>query len=272
MSGRRVLGVDFTSAPRRAKPITAVHATLIGGALELHGIEALESFAAFELLLARPGPWIGGFDFPFGMPLELLRDLGWPRRWRAMVRHCAGLSRAELRAVLDTYRESRPAGARYAHRETDLPARSHSPMKLVNPPVALMFHEGAPRLAASGVHIPAHAAGDRGRVALEAYPGLLARAITRESYKSDTRAKQTAARAAARRHIVRALVTGSHPLALRLRAGAALLETLRADASGDALDAVLCAVQAGWAAQRPDYGLPRRIARCEGWILTAGAC
>jgi hypothetical protein len=31
--------------------------------------------------------------------------------------------------------------------------------------------------------------GDRSRIALEAYPGLLARSIARGSYKSDTRAK-----------------------------------------------------------------------------------
>ena len=48
-------------------------------------------------------------------------------------------------------------------------------MKLVNPPVALMFHEGARRLLAAGVHVPALAEGDRTRIALEAYPGLLVR-------------------------------------------------------------------------------------------------
>jgi hypothetical protein len=37
---------------------------------------------------------------------------------------------------------------------TDHPAGSHSPLKLVNPPVGLMFLEAAPRLLASGVSIP----------------------------------------------------------------------------------------------------------------------
>ncbi len=70
-------------------------------------------------------------------------------------------------------------------------------MKLVNPPVALMFHEGAPRLLASGEHVPGLNAGDKARVALEAYPGLLVRRQLgmRESYKSDTRSEHTAARA-----------------------------------------------------------------------------
>jgi hypothetical protein len=145
-------------------------------------------------------------------------------------------------------------------------------MKLVNPPVALMFHEGVPRLAAAGVHLPGLAEGDRARVALEAYPGLLARAVTRAPYKSDTRALQTPGRKAARRAIVAALQRGKHPLELTITFGARYIrQRLIEDASGDSLDAVLCAVQAGWAAVRPGWGLPRRIPRCEGWIVSAGA-
>jgi Protein of unknown function (DUF429) len=267
-----VVGVDFTSAPRRAKPIVAAHGETRGGALRLTALEPLYDFSEFEALLARPGPWLGGFDFPFGMPAELVRDLGWPRDWRLLVAHCARMTRIELRARFDAYRAARPAGAKYAHRATDLPAGSSSPMKLVNPPVALMFHEGAPRLAAAGVHVPRLASGDRGRIALEAYPGLLARAIVRASYKSDARAKQTPARAAARRAIVAALVRGDHPLKIRVSFLGAKLETrVLRDGSGDALDAVLCAVQAAWAATRAGWGLPHRVPRGEGWIVSAGA-
>ena len=255
-----ILGVDFTSTPRRAKPITVAIGHCAQGRLTLQHIERLERFADFEALLARPGPWIGGFDFPFGLPAELVGDLGWPASWRALAGHCARLSRDELRATLDAYRAGRPPGRKYAHRATDGPAGSSSPMKLVNPPVALMFHEGAPRLAASGVHVPGLADGDRTRVALEAYPGLLARRITRASYKNDTRAKQTPARAAARRQIVAAL-QAEIPRPLRR----AMLE----DASGDTLDAVLCAVQAADATAKPRYGLPARVHPVEGWILGA---
>jgi hypothetical protein len=105
-------------------------------------------------------------------------------------------------------------------------------------------------------------------VALEAYPGLLARRQLgiRESYKSDTRSKHTPARKAARRRIVEALTAG-RPLGITLRTN--LEKGLVADGSGDALDAVICAVQAAWAAQRPRYGLPGRVPRAEGWIVTA---
>jgi hypothetical protein len=266
----KIVGVDFTSTPRKAKPIVVAHGHRQGRRFCLDALEALADFDAFERFLLRPGPWVGGFDFPFGLPRELLADLLWPRDWSRLVAFCAALSRTELRGILDGYRATRPAGRKYAHRVTDGPAGSSSPMKLVNPPVALMFHEGAPRLAASGLHLPGLIAGDRARVALEAYPGLLARAITRASYKNDARDKQTPARRAARRAIVAALEAGAPRLGLRLScARPALRRRLIDDASGDALDAVLCAIQAAWAVTQPDYGLPRRLPRGEGWIVSA---
>ena len=266
-----IYGVDFTCAPRTAKPITAAIARLRGKDLHQEGIDRLASFAAFEALLRRPGPWVGGFDFPFSLPRELVRDLRWPSGWKSLVRHCAAMSRLELRAALDAYRGSRKAGEKYAHRATDLPAGSSSPMKLVNPPVALMFHEGAPRLLAAGVHIPALAQGDRGRVALEAYPGLLVRRQLglRASYKSDTRREQTAARRTVRGQIVRAL-EGGRPLGVVLVMTRKVRGALLEDGSGDSLDAAICAVQAAWAALQPGFGLPDGVPEGEGWIVSAG--
>jgi len=266
----RIVGVDFTSAPRKAKPIVVASGSARGRCLRIDALTPLADFAAFEHFLDQPGPWIGGFDFPFGLPRELLVDLLWPKHWRRLVAFCAALSRSELRGVLDGYRAARPPGRKYAHRATDRPAGSSSPMKLVNPPVALMFHEGAPRLAAAGLHVPGLGAGDRSRVALEAYPGLLARAITRASYKNDARAKQTPARRAARRAIVAALETGAPRLGIRVSfTQPTLRRQLIDDASGDCLDAVLCATQAAWAAAQPNYGLPPRVPRGEGWIVSA---
>lgn len=266
----RIYGVDFTCAPRRAKPITVAAGICSGDALVLDTLEKLESFDAFESLLARPGPWVGGFDFPFSLPRELVRDLGWPARWKPLVEHCSGLSRQQLRDVLDAYRGTRQAGSKYAHRATDYPAGSSSPMKLVNPPVALMFHEGARRILASGVHVPALAKGDLARVALEAYPGLLVRKQLRirDSYKSDTKKEQTPARKAVRRRVVDAL-KGGQPLGVRLRT--AMEKHIIDDGSGDLLDAVICALQAAWAAGKPRFGLPARVPAAEGWIVSAEA-
>ena len=266
----KIYGVDFTCAPRRAKPITAADGVLTGSVLALQRIERLESFAEFEELLARKGQWIGGFDFPFSLPRELLRDLAWPAHWPALVAHCSGFDRRQFRAALDAYRNTRQPGSRYAHRATDYPAGSSSPMKLVNPPVALMFHEGAPRILAAGVHVPALATGDRARVALEAYPGLLVRKQLglRACYKSDTRREQTRERRAVRGAVMAALKRGK-PLGVRLRIGEALENPVLADGSGDLLDAIICAVQAAWAATRPNYGIPASAPAGEGWIVTA---
>ncbi len=266
----RIYGIDFTCAPRKAKPITIAAGVLRKKTLLLEKVEAHAAFSGFESFLRRPGPWIGGFDFPFSLPLELARDLRWPEEWNALVTHCASLSRLELRKVLDEYRHSRQVGRKYAHRATDLPAGSSSPMKLVNPPVALMFHEGARRLLSAGVNIPHLRETESTSVALEAYPGLLVRKQLglRASYKSDTRREHTPARKAVRKRVVEALEAGQ-PLQIKLKLESDLRKAIVADGSGDLLDAAICAVQAAWAAGQPGYGIPRHAPRGEGWIISA---
>jgi hypothetical protein len=271
MPGIRILGVDFTSAPRRAKPITVAVGKALEDGFALHALERIGDWAGFEALLARPGPWLGGFDFPFGLPREAVGQLGWPLDWHGLTAHCARLGRERFRAALDEWRAPRPVGSKYAHRATDRPANSHSPLKLVNPPVGLMFLEGAPRLAAAGVTVPGLCGGDPARIALEAYPALLARRVLgRESYKNDTVAKQTPARRAARARLVSALSRAEVP-GHRLEGDCGLLRELVRDPSGDALDAVLAAIQAAraWQLRMRHYGLPEQVDPIEGWILGA---
>ena len=261
-------GVDFTSRPRLRKPITIASGHAYRLEFRLDTLEQFADWEQFETWLRRRGPWITGFDFPFGLPREAVEDLGWPKQWSQLVDYSRRKGRDEFRAALDRYREGRPAGKRYAHRATDHPAGSHSPLKLVNPPVALMFVEGAPRLLDSGVTIPGLHAGDPLRVALEAYPGYSARRIVKGSYKNDAAAKQTPARRQARRSMVASLATGESPFGFALTGSTRLLNSLVSDATGDRLDAVLCAMQAAWAWQRRDdnYGLPVDIDPLEGWI------
>lgn len=266
--GWRIGGVDFTSAPRKRKPITIANGKLADSVFLLESIDEAADWPAFEAWLLHPGPWIAGFDFPFGLPREAVEDLGWPRTWPALVAHCRAIGRTGFRAALDGHRESREHGNRYAHRAADLPARSHSPLKLVNPPVGLMFLEGAPRLLDAGVTIPGIIDGDVDRVALEAYPGYCARLIVKDSYKNDAKAKQTPARATARRKILSSLTRGNGPFDFRLEGSPPLLASLVKDATGDRIDAVLCAMQAAWAWKRraKNYGLPGGIDPLEGWI------
>lgn len=265
-----LVGVDFSSAPTRRKPITVAHGRRRGQVLLLERVDTFETLAAFGAWLAEPGPWLGGFDFPFGLPRELVETLGWPRDWPALLDHYAGLERAQIRAEFAAFCAARPVGGKFAHRACDAPAGSSPSMKWVNPPVAFMLHAGVPLLRAAGVHLPGLQNGDAERVALEAYPGLLAREILgRRSYKSDAAAGRTDDRLIARKDLVEALEQGRTRLDLRLKLSHARRDELVADASADRLDAVLCLLQAAWASTQPGYGLPADVDALEGWIVSA---
>ena len=263
-------GIDFTSRPTAKKPITVALGGASAGVVRLQRIDAHIGFDGFGAWLQNPGPWLGVFDLPFGLPRELVLALGWPTEWAALMRHYAGLSREEIRATFAAFCDARPVGAKFAHRAADRPAGSSPSMKWVNPPVAFMLHAGVPLLVGAGLHLPGLHPGDETRVALEGYPGLLARELLgSRPYKSDTKALQTPARLIARIDLVDALEQGRTRLGMRLKLSHAQREELIADASGDRLDAVLCLVQAAWANGRPNHGLPAEIDPLEGWIVTA---
>ena len=145
-------------------------------------------------------------------------------------------------------------------------------MMLFRVPVGKMFYQGAPRLLVSGVSVePCRPTKDT-RVAVEAYPAVVARRfIARASYKNDESRKQTPAQRAARKE----LVDGLRSEALRHEYGfiVAMEEQWERifidDVLGDALDSLLCAVQAAWAHTKRDenYGVPEECDPNEGWIL-----
>lgn len=274
-----LVGCDFSSSPSRRKQIVLALGAQDRGRVVLQSLERLDSLQAFSAWLAVPRSWTGGFDLPFGLPRELVTTLGWPLEWEACVRHFASLPRAEIRDTFAAFCAARPVGGKFAHRATDRPAGSSPSMKWVNPPVAYMLHAGVPRLLDAGVYLPglqpAVASPAALRVALEAYPGLLAREVLgTRSYKSDDAAKHTAERLIARKDLLTALEMGQTRLQLRLKLSHAQRDALVEDASGDALDAVLCLLQAAWAEQQAQsghacYGLPADLDPLEGWIVTA---
>lgn len=270
-----LLGCDFSSSPTRRKPVVLALGRRDGARVQLTELVRLDTLAAVGTWLAAPRHWVGGFDLPFGLPRELLQTLGWPLQWHASMQHYRTLTRPQIRDAFAAFCDARPVGGKFAHRATDGPAGSSPSMKWVNPPVAYMLHAGLPLLLDAGVHLPGLHAGDPTRVALEAYPGLLAREVLqRRSYKSDDVAKQTPDRLIARKDLLTALELGQTRLGLRLKLSHAQRDTLVADASGDSLDAVLCLLQAGWAEQRHAqgdalYGLPPGLDPLEGWIVTA---
>jgi hypothetical protein len=266
----QLLGVDFTSAPTRRKPITVARGRLRGAVLGLEGVDAVVDFAAFEALLATPGPWFGGLDFPFGLPREFVRAQALGESADAVVASVHRLcpTRMDFRALVDAWGDARPPGRRLVHRRTDtaLPGvTSTSPLQTRYVPVGFMYYEGFARLVRAGVAIPRLRAGDPLRTAVEAYPRLLAHElIGARSYKNHAGAQ----RLIARKDVVEALEQGRSRLALRLKLSHALRDHVVDDAAGDRLDAVLCLVQAAWASRRADAGLPADVDPVEGWIVT----
>ena len=267
-----LVGCDFSCSPSKRKPIVMACGTSLNGRVLLSSLERLDSLHEFDQWLRQDRNWLGAFDFPFGLPRELVTHLGWPTQWIESMTHYAGLSRLEIRNTFAAFCNARPVGQKFAHRGTDRPSGASSSMKWVNPPVAFMLHAGIPRLVAAGAHIPGLHPGDSRRIALEGYPGMLAREVLgNRSYKSDDRAKHTPERLIARKDLITALEHGQTRLGLRLKVSHAQRDALADDGSGDSLDAVLCLIQAAWASQQggPGYGLPADMDTLEGWIVTA---
>jgi hypothetical protein len=267
-----LLGVDFTSSPSRAKPITVARGHLAAdGSLRLDAVETVPTWAGFEALLAAPGPWLGAFDFPFGLPRAFVQAYGLGEDAESVIgalRNRCG-DRMAFRALVDAWGNGRPAGQRLVHRRTDtaLPGvRSTSPLQTRYVPVGFMYFEGVWRLMQAGVTLPALRNGDPQRQAVEAYPGLLAHElIGNRSYKNSP----DVGRLIARKDIVEALEQGRTRLDVRVRMSHAQRDRLTDDASGDLLDALLCLVQAAWAARQKACGMPADVDPVEGWIVTA---
>jgi hypothetical protein len=263
----RVYGIDFTSRPRRRKPITCLECNFDGGVLRASKLHELHNFQEFEVTLCQPGAWIAGIDFPFGMARRFIETIKWPTTWQGYVEHIKTLTRNQFRQALDNYRAPRPEGDKEHRRATDVAAGSVSPQKLYGVPVGLMFFEGAPRLRAAKVTIPGLQNGDPTRIVVEAYPGVLARSlIGPRSYKQDTKAKQTDAQHKARRDLMAALLGGKAQKSYGARVEAS--PCFADDPSGDQIDALLCAIQAAWAwnNQAKHFGAPSKLDQLEGWI------
>jgi Protein of unknown function (DUF429) len=266
-----LLGVDFTSAPSRRKPITCAQGQRVGAVVRLQGLEAFNDFAGFEALLARPGPWLGAFDVPLGLPRAFVDELGLGDTavavWQSLKARCG--DRMGFRALVDVWGQGRPAGQRLIHRVTDRALTglsSTSPLQTRYVPVGFMYFEAVGRLQAAGVSSPGLWTGDDQRLALEGYPAAVAHEVLgARSYKNS----DAPDRFIARKDLVDALEQGRLRSGLRLKLSHAQRESLIDDASGDLLDAVLCLMQAAWASTQPNHGLPQSIDPVEGWILGA---
>jgi hypothetical protein len=268
----RIYGLDFTSAPSRRKPLIALGCMLEGETLRVEDSEEMTDFTGFEKFLGRPGPWVCGMDFPFGQPRSLVSALGWPEGWEGYVGEVGRLSREEFENAIRADMARRPAGSKYRYRLADRRSGSSSAMMLFRVPVGKMFYRGAPRLLEAGVRVePCRPNGDA-RVAVEAYPAVVARRfLARASYKNDERKKQATAHRAARERLVAGLEskTLKEAYGITVAMDDSWREELIREPVADALDSLLCAVQAAWAYIMRDenYGVPPECDPDEGWIL-----
>ena len=186
-----IIGCDFSSSPNCRKPIVVAVGDIYDHTVTLNELMRFNTLAEWGAWLQKSLSWVGGFDFPFGLPRELVTELEWPLDWSACMLHFQGMSRVEIRDTFKKFCNARPSGRKFAHRATDKPAGSSPSMKWVNPPVAFMLHAGMPYVQSADIHIPClRPLTGASKIALEAYPGMLAREIIgTRSYKSDNNAK-----------------------------------------------------------------------------------
>lgn len=294
------MGVDFSCAPSKAKPITVAWGQRHGSVVKLDRLDHLPTLADYEHLLSEQHPraiegWLGGFDFPFGLPRVFVDALGLPqgpadglaicdRLIQHLLKHCQ--TRQGFQQLIDQWGQGWGSGTRpdkLPHRVCDraMPGTSStSPLQTRYVPVGKMYFEGLSRLVAADIELPGlrtpngntHQAP---RLAFEAYPGLLATEVLgKQSYKSDDKASQTTDRLVQRLSLIDALEQGRTRLGVRLKLSPAQRDHLASDAKGDRLDAVLCLLQAAWAHQRlaegdRRAGMPMGMDPVEGWILSA---
>src|SRR5687767_7514053 len=109
----KVYGIDFTSAPSARKPLVCVACSLDAATLRVDAIHRMTDFGMLERSLKAPGPWIAGFDFPFGQPERLIANLDWPRTWERYVGRVARMSRGDWERLLTEYRSGRASGDRH---------------------------------------------------------------------------------------------------------------------------------------------------------------
>lgn len=289
-----LLGLDFSCAPSKRKPLTLAWGRRAGQVIRLDRVDELPTLAELEALISSEGAqarpelahgFVMGCDFPFGLPSPfvdalrvhgpgelpaLLHDLseeaperqafGADRLIQALHQHCG--DRAGFQQLIDnwgqTWQTDRPEGSKLLHRTTDraVPGLSStSPLQTRYVPVGKMYFEGMARLVKADLTLPGLRQGRPEAIAFEAYPGLLAgELLGKRSYKSETEA--THERLIARMDLVDALEQGRTRLGLRLKLSPAQRDQLVADPKGDRLDAVLCLMQAGWAHHQQEQGSP----------------
>lgn len=295
-----LLGLDFSCAPSRRKPLTLAWGRRAGAVVKLERLDEIATLTGLEQVLHGAHGVLAACDFPFGLPrrfvqalcdhpppdfpadhlaalrasLALPAELGATEALiRALHAHCG--DRAGFQRLVDGWGQrwdtARAPGPKLLHRPTDTAVTgisSTSPLQTRYVPVGKMYFEGLARLVDADFTLPGLRHGRPDALAFEAYPGFLSGEILgRRSYKSDAAAppEQQQSRLIARMDLVDALEQGRTRLNLRLKLTPGQRDFLVADGQGDRLDAALCLVQAAWAQREEEHA--RAQGATQSWGL-----
>lgn len=200
----RVYGLDFTSAPKKGKPLSLAECKLIDGKLIVDAFHEFGSagnppFAEYNAWLngdgiwANESEWVAGIDFPFGMPLPAISHFGWAKdvhatKWQAYMQSLFNQYSEflDFKEAINSWvylnersEVGNPIKVQFK-RLTDQVAHSHSPLKVTNNPYpGAMLFRGCKALIESGINVqPFSLASNSGtqskKSAIEAYPKLVA--------------------------------------------------------------------------------------------------
>jgi hypothetical protein len=262
-----IYGIDFTSRPTRRKPITVAACILNDATLQLHNIAELTSLADFAEFLSQEGMWLAGIDAPFGLPRVFVETHNF-KSWQAYASAFASIDKAVFLSTINTFKNGRAKGHKLPLRQTDRQAHSTSPLKTSFIPVGRMFYQLMVILQQKPHNIPLLRPSSDPRTLLETYPALVARTlIGKASYKREK--NETPLQWDNRQRLQGALLEKlpDSVYSLQLELTTTQQERLLGDAKGDAIDALMCAVQAAWGYRQPGYNIPLGADALEGWII-----
>jgi hypothetical protein len=314
----RIYGLDFTSNPTPRKRITLAKCSLDSNAhtdtLTIESLVPLSTelegdFTGFTQWLNDDteygAEWVGGIDFPFGMPVAAVQYFQWfipgaPQSWEAVIEtifqpHVTidffrDLVESWKKCGRDPANEKRVFLPRFTDTISGFAGSSpSSPMKVsaqCNPPVGRMLFRGANILRQAPVSIPPVRCNESRRVVVESYPRLVADKIVPGRKYKDGGQELVRVRA----NILTGLAGEGNPYGFRVlfrndQDRIACTE----DQTGDLIDSVFSAVQAAWShtqerlavnneqhglPRTQSYGIPAFLVSClreqvslEGWIV-----
>lgn len=252
-----VVGVDFTAAPSRRKPIVVARGVLAGDRVRNVELIPLHNAADFKLFLQGRGYDRLGIDAPFSLPQEFLNTLHLSE-WRESIEWVAKLDKQAYFDALRSFVAARPVGNKEPKRACDALLNAASPLKLYNPGVGWMHFALVKHL--QGLEesvIPFTSSSDQPAI-LEVYPRVFAKnRIGRLSYKNDP---------------VRDIDRSSRRVqligALRDFLDLSQDQEVQAenDSNGDALDALIALAQVAFSRDE----VAPKAHKEEGWIYGAG--